>query len=87
MRLPQYNITAGLFLGAGQLALVNNRVISFTPSLYIMALSIIVGEMKLRSARPLSCALGLQAAAAKRFDGASSNAYNKPETEVVEQHY
>jgi integrase len=30
---------------------------------------------------------GLQAAAAKRFDEAFSNAYNKPETEVVEKHY
>ena len=30
---------------------------------------------------------GLQAAAAKRFDEAFSNAYNKTETEVVEKHY
>ncbi len=30
---------------------------------------------------------GLSAAAAKRFDEAFSNAYNKPETEAVEKHY
>ncbi len=30
---------------------------------------------------------GLQAAAAKRFDEAFSNAYNKPETEAIEKHY
>jgi len=30
---------------------------------------------------------GLQAAAAKRFDEAFNNVYNKPETEAVEKHY